>query len=287
MSSKICRMHTQSDAQKSGANRFLRRTVTHTAHLEHTAKRRKRASPTRRRRRRRRHRNARSARTRHQAAQRPCRTRRPAYTTCHAGAGSSGPAADGHRWPTTAGRRSRAVLPVRSRSSAAWPRASARASAVIPSTPAAILRTRSTLSPPVCHEREAQVEPVRGTAAHKMQRGSRAGGQGGGPAGKLTRVICRACPNCPWTPTSGRTTRSTPAGVTCQRAGLEVDTQSAGFSILTFTLHHAYPRVEKSERHQERTWHTHRRTCMREKQRLASSTFFYRARSAMASEAAD
>ena len=61
--------------------------------------------------------------------------------------------------------------------------------------------------------------PVRGTAAHKMQRGSRAGGQGGGRAGKLTLVICRAYPNCPWTPTSGRATRSTPAGVTCQRVG--------------------------------------------------------------------
>eukprot|EP00966_Prymnesium_polylepis_P326588 7382502-Prymnesium_polylepis.1 len=47
-----------------------------------------------------------------------------------------------------------------------------------------------------------------------MHRGSRAGGQGGGRAGKLTHVICRACRNCPWTPTSGRATRSTPAGVT-------------------------------------------------------------------------
>ena len=72
-------------------------TYSHTyRHLEHTAKRRKRASPTRRRRRRRRHRNARRARARHQAAQRPCRTRRSASTTCHAGTGSSGPAADGH-----------------------------------------------------------------------------------------------------------------------------------------------------------------------------------------------
>ena len=58
--------------------------------------------------------------------------------------------------------------------------------------------------------------PVRGTAAHRMQRGSRAGGQGGGRAGKLTQTICRACPNCPWTPTSGRATRSTPAGATCR-----------------------------------------------------------------------
>ena len=52
--------------------------------------------------------------------------------------------------------------------------------------------------------------PVRGTAAHKMQRGSRAGGQGGGRAGKLTLIICRACPNCLWTPTSCRATRSAP-----------------------------------------------------------------------------
>ena len=52
--------------------------------------------------------------------------------------------------------------------------------------------------------------PVRGTAAHRMQRGSRAGGQGGGRAGKLTLIICRACPNCPWTPTSCRSTRSAP-----------------------------------------------------------------------------
>ena len=76
-------------------------------HLEHTAKRRKRASPAHRRRRRRRHRNARRPRARHEAAQRPCRTRWSASTTCHAGIGSSGPAADGHRWPTTAGRRSK------------------------------------------------------------------------------------------------------------------------------------------------------------------------------------
>ena len=135
-------------------------TYSHTyRHLEHTAERHIRASPAHRRRRRRRHRNARRPRARHQAAQRPCRTRRPAYTTCHAGTGSSGPAADGHRWPTTAGRRSRAAPPVRSRSCAARPRASARASAVIHTIPAAILRARSTLSPPGRHERAAKVDP--------------------------------------------------------------------------------------------------------------------------------
>ena len=133
-------------------------TYSHTyRHLEQTAERHTRASPAHRRRRRRRHRNARRPRARHQAAHRPCRTRRPAYTTCHAGTGSSGPAAEGHRRPTTAGRRSRAAPPVRSRSCAARPRASARASAVIPPTPAAILRLRSTLSPPGCDERAAKV----------------------------------------------------------------------------------------------------------------------------------
>ena len=38
---------------------------------------------------------------------------------------------------------------------------------------------------------------------------------------------------------------------------VEVDTQSAGFSILTFTLHHAYPRGERSEGHQERILQAH------------------------------
>ena len=41
---------------------------------------------------------------------------------------------------------------------------------------------------------------------------------------------------------------------------VEVDTQSAGFSLLTFTLHHAYPCVEESEGHRIHTWHAHRRT---------------------------
>ena len=129
-------------------------TYSHTyRHLEHTAKRRKRASPTRRRRRRRRHRNARRARTRHQAAQRPCHAHSPATSTCHTGTGSSGPAAAGHRWPTNAGRRSRAMPLVRSGSSAAWPRATAHAPAAIHSTPAAILRTRSSRVEPNCRER--------------------------------------------------------------------------------------------------------------------------------------
>jgi hypothetical protein len=54
---------------------------------------------------------------------------------------------------------------------------------------------------------------------------------------------------------------------------VEVDTQSAGFYVLIFTLHHAYPRVEKGEGHQERTWYAHRRTCKHEKQHIAPSTF--------------
>ena len=67
-------------------------TYSHTyRHLEHTAKRRTRASPTRRRRRRHHHHSARRARARRQAEQTPCRTRTSASTTCHAGAGSSGP----------------------------------------------------------------------------------------------------------------------------------------------------------------------------------------------------
>ena len=168
--------YTPCDARKSGAKRVLARTDTHTAHLEHRAKRRKRASLARRRRRRRLHRSARRPRAHRQAVQRPCHARSPATTTCHAGTSSSGPAAVGHRWPTTAGRCSRAVPLVRSRSSAAWPRASARASAVIPSTPAAILRTRSTLSPPVCHEREPRTsERHRSTqnATGVARRGSR------------------------------------------------------------------------------------------------------------------
>ena len=52
-----------------------------------------------------------------------------------------------------------------------------------------------------------------------------------------------------------------------------MDTQSAGFYVLIFTLHHAYPRVEKGEGHQERTWYAHRRTCKHEKQHIAPSTF--------------
>ena len=57
------------------------------------------------------------------------------------------------------------------------------------------------------------------------------------------------------------------------RGRIEVDTQSAGFYVLIFTLHHAYPRVEKGEGHQERTWYAHRRTCKHEKQHIAPSTF--------------
>ena len=41
---------------------------------------------------------------------------------------------------------------------------------------------------------------------------------------------------------------------------VEVDTQSAGFSILTITLHHAYPRAEGSWERQKCARDTHRRT---------------------------
>ena len=49
-----------------------------------------------------------------------------------------------------------------------------------------------------------------------------------------------------------------------QRAGfrfdiwVEVDTQSAGFCVLTFTLHRAYPLVEESWGRQKHAWHAHR-----------------------------
>ena len=55
---------------------------------------------------------------------------------------------------------------------------------------------------------------------------------------------------------------------------LEVDTQSAGFCVLTFTLHHAYPRVQGSERRQRDAWHTHRRTYNVKNDHRSLSIFF-------------
>ena len=45
-----------------------------------------------------------------------------------------------------------------------------------------------------------------------------------------------------------------------QQHQLEVDTQSAAFFRLTFTVHDAYPRVEGSERRQKHTRGMHRHT---------------------------
>ena len=55
---------------------------------------------------------------------------------------------------------------------------------------------------------------------------------------------------------------------------VEVNTQSAGFSILTFTLHHAYPRAEDGWERQVCAQDTHRRTHNTRKYAATLVTFF-------------
>ena len=67
---------------------------------------------------------------------------------------------------------------------------------------------------------------------------------------------------------------------------LEVDTQSAVFSILTFTLHHAYPRAEESWERQICAWDTHRRAHSARKYAATRHTFLH-TRQAAASRAGE
>ena len=67
---------------------------------------------------------------------------------------------------------------------------------------------------------------------------------------------------------------------------IEVDTQSAVFSILTFTLHHAYPRAEESWERQICAWDTHRRAHSARKYAATRHTFLH-TRQAAASRAGE
>lgn len=124
--------------------------------------------PTRRTRRTRHHRSARRPRARRQAVQRPCNTRSRGSIACHARARTSRPASHATFALGSAG-----CVAARARSRIGRNPLDLRGHAAREehALPARMPRTRG------------EHRLVRGTAAYKMQRGSRAGGEGGGRAG--------------------------------------------------------------------------------------------------------